>query len=213
MKTPMHCLSLWGVILWTAACSSPDVPLGHGDDSVGKTSAGGSGAGGSGGGAGESSADAAQACNEAVELPSVGDVWWEPHWTNVAQPLQVAQCGFSVPPLDVNFGHTAPSVVAKWVAPQDGRYHARGWARDVNAVIAGSAQCGDPRAACVSAYAEYGADLPEAPFDRSAFRAGGWDFDAKAGETWFFWFYPDLETRGALESGNGVVNISTVPFP
>ncbi len=213
MRTPTNCLVMCGVILWTAACSSPDVTLGSGDDSIAKTNGGG----GSGGSSSEPSADAGSACDTAVELPSADEVWWEPHWTNDAPPLPISRCGYSIEGPDDVLGHTRPSVVAKWVAPHDGQYFMRGWMRDMGAIFVGSRRCGDPQAVYLEAgCATMSADvtnLPAPPFDLSTHPGGGFNLYAEPGDTWFVWFYPDSKNPSTLEPADGVLSISTVPLP
>jgi hypothetical protein len=64
---------------------------------------------------------------------------------------------------------------------------------------------------CAVLLAKGAADL-RAPVDRASFPASGFDLPAtKAGDTWFFWFYPDSDTPGSAEA-TGVLSISTIPF-
>jgi hypothetical protein len=200
MRTPISCLLMLGAMPWAAACSSPDVRLGDGDDPAGTTM----GAGGSDGGPREAF-DAAPACNGAVELPSTEDVWWEWEWTSSAPLLPIAQCG-----LGTGFptAATAPSVIAKWVAPSDGQYMLLAWSRDITAVVTADEHCGQPYAC--AALAGMGPDLPAPPFDVT-FPGSGFNFYPEPGQTLYVWFYADTTVPGDPETGHGVLNIRKVP--
>jgi hypothetical protein len=136
-------------------------------------------------------------CTVPVELPSADDVWWEAEWTKNAPPLASSQCGV------VGRPPTAPTAVARWVAPRDGAYTVGGWSRNFAAVVSFSATCGDRSSACSELEPT---SLPAVPF-RSPFGSQWPDNPFKAGDVLFIWFQNDVSDTAPPDSGAGVVNI------
>jgi hypothetical protein len=151
------------------------------------------------------SGDPLGTCAAPFEFPASDDAWWQAEWTPSLPALPLASCGTPDNP-DV-----AAAVVARWIAPHDGEYFARGWSKDFHAVFTISPQCGVMEQAACSMLEPQ--SLPQPPWDVRAIPGSAVNFVVKAGDAWFF-FFQHLDPDGSLppDRGIAIANISTTSF-
>lgn len=150
----------------------------------------------------ETTSQPVSACDAAIELPSSDDAWWEAHLIPDLPVLSLPSCG------DANNPPSAPAVVAKWIASHDGTFYAYAWSKDFKGVFGGATQCGTP-GGC--ALLEPVPNPPD-PTDATLTQYSGFNFDAKAGEAWYFTFqYLDPQGAPPPDHGTGIGHIG--PFP
>ena len=228
---------LCGVALCAAACSSPDVSLGHahrdvapGPDSSAQTqtkeptpSAMSSVADASTTPT-EPPASAMPAeepsptefpgsCSAPLQIASTDDAWLDVHWTSDAPPLPMSRCGFrGITP------SASPAIAGRWVAPSAGMFFVSSWGRDFAGALVFARRCGDAEnGGCMvlpprDTDAGPAPELPDIPWKPGEGpERNGVGSETAAGEEWFFWLQ-SLDSAHVHE-GSAVIHIEVESLP